>query len=66
MTHYGKYGNANIFYPLDWQKIDETAKDAEYSKLGDTKWDDSTSTCEVYSSVLIKVVHAGMGFRDNS
>jgi hypothetical protein len=48
MTHYGKYGNADVMKPKDWQEIisnDTTSDAAEMSKLGDSVWDATTSTC---------------------
>tara|TARA_B110001450_G_scaffold237246_1_gene243315 strand:+ start:336 stop:629 length:294 start_codon:yes stop_codon:yes gene_type:complete len=70
MTFYGKYGNANIFYTSDWSKIteytsDDTKDELLFSKLGETEWDASSGTCKVWSSVLIKIVYHGMGFKDN-
>jgi hypothetical protein len=69
MTHYGKYGNVDVMKPKDWQLItttDSTTDAADISKLGDAVWNAQTSTCTIYSSVLIKIVYAGMGFRDNT
>lgn len=72
MSFFGKYGNANIFYTSDWDKIDEYdvepaagQEDVRFSKLGTTEWDATNGICKVYSSVLVKVIYHGMGFKDN-
>jgi len=72
MDFFGKYGNANIFYTSDWDKINEYEvepaageDDVRFSKLGTSEWDSDSGTCKIYSSVLIKVVYSGMGFMDN-
>jgi len=42
MSHYGKFGNADIFFQKDWIQIKE---DASFKNLGKTKWDEATQTC---------------------
>ena len=62
MKVYGKFGNANLYYPKDWQAIKE---DESFGKLGESVWNGETGTCEVFSSVLIKVIYDSMGFSEN-
>jgi len=59
---YGKFGNANLFFSKDWSKVTE---DPSYAKFGEATWNAETETCEVYSSILIKVITETMGFSEN-
>lgn len=62
MSHYGKFGNADIFFQKDWIQIKE---DASFKNLGKTKWDEATQTCQIYNSVLLKVVYHQMAYNDH-
>jgi len=59
---YGKFGNANILHPKDWEKVKE---DPSYAKLGTSVWSEETGSCRVYSSVLVKVIYDNLGFSEN-
>lgn len=72
MKIFGKYGNADIFKTKDWSEVYEYEKDpatgfenVKFSNLGTSTWDSTSETCTIYSSVLIKVIYHGMGFKDN-
>lgn len=72
MKIFGKYGNADVFFPKDWSDITEYNtdpsqgfEDVKFSNLGTSSWDSVSGTCKIYSSVLIKVIYHGMGFKDN-
>ena len=62
LTHFGQFGNANIYYKKDWVQVTE---DPSFAKLGEAKWNAATQTCKVYSSALIKVIYHKMGFSEN-
>ena len=61
MTKFGKYGNADINLKKDWTDITDDAM----TDFGKATWDEGTKSCNVYASVLIKVVIDTMGFDEN-
>ena len=62
-TKYGKFGNANLYYPKDWEDV---SVDSSFSgDLGSMEWDDSTNTCKIYSSALVKIDYSSMGYEEN-
>ena len=60
MKKFGKFGNANLLFSKDWS---DTTFDL--SKLGTRTWDDSTNTCKIFGSALVKVIYNDMGFPEN-
>jgi hypothetical protein len=60
---YGKFGNANIYYPSDWSNL---KYDASNGSLGyQINWDATSRTCTLYADVHYKVFYSSMGFSDN-
>jgi len=59
---YGKFGNADLYYPSDWVDVRE---DESFAKLGSAEWDEGTETCTVWSTVLIRVIYHKMGLSGN-
>ena len=57
---YGKFGNADLYYPSDWVEVGD-----ETDKLGTATWDSDTDTCTIYSSVLITITYHKMGLSGN-
>ena len=62
MKKFGKFGNANLYYPNDWSDV---SQDDSFKKLGQSTYDDETGVCSIYSSVLVKIVYSQMGFTEN-
>ena len=59
---FGKFGNADIFFPTDWQLV--TSDKASMDSLGKTEWIERNQTCAIYNSVQIKVVYDDAGFKE--
>jgi hypothetical protein len=63
MKKFGRFGNADLLNKDDWRDVNF---DTSFSnKLGSRVWNNSTNSCDIYSSVLIKVVYAEMGFDES-
>lgn len=71
---YGKYGNANYLYPLDWERFFKKDDKAEppvdelkalKELLGTAKWNENSKTCEIYSSLKITIFYHNRGYSEN-